>query len=102
MAWLIRYATFPAVLIAALLGAGPADADAAGYLRYLTDHGYTGQYADGNPITPVSARVIGQMICEQLRVGRTVEQLQPNYPQYPQFPLMAEAAQQQLCADPAH
>lgn len=77
----------------------PAHADDASYMRYLGEHGYTGLYADGEPIAPASARILGHMICDNLHVARTVGQQQPNYPQWPQFPLMAEAAQHELCPE---
>jgi hypothetical protein len=80
-------------------GLAAAHADDNSFLRYLADHGYTAAYAGGEPITPASARALGHMICENLHVGRSVGQQEPNYPQWPQFPLMAEAAQHELCPD---
>lgn len=80
-----------------LLGAAPAHADDGSYLRYLKDHGYTGQYADGQPIAPGSATALGHMICENLHVGRSVERQAPNYLEWPQFPLMADAAEHEIC-----
>lgn len=55
-------------------------------MDYLNTHGYTARYADDQPITEPSVRTLGHMICENLRVGRTVEAQQPYYPAWPQFP----------------
>lgn len=84
-------------LSALVVAAVPAHADDRSFLQYLNGHGYTGSYAGGEPIPPVSAVALGHMICENLHVGRSVEQQQPNYPAWPQFPLIAEAAQLELC-----
>lgn len=93
-------AVFAAVFAAGLtVGPPGAHADDTSYLRYLTEHGYTAQYADGEPIPAVSARVLGHMICENLHTGRSVAQQLPHYPAWPQFGLMAEAAQHELCPD---
>ncbi|MGV0627444.1 DUF732 domain-containing protein [Mycolicibacter minnesotensis] len=81
----------------ALMGAGPACADEAGFMTYLNTHGYTARYAGDEPIAEPSVRALGHMICENLRVGRTVQIQQPHYPAWPQFPLIAEAARQELC-----
>lgn len=93
--------TIPPVIAAAAMLAfsAAAHADDNSFMRYLSDHGYTGQYAGGEPIPPASTRVLGHMMCENLHVGRGVDQQQPNYPQWPQFPLMLEAAQHELCPD---
>lgn len=99
MGWARRISVAVAAAAVVLLGAAPAHADDAGYLQYLNSHGYTAQYAGGEPIPPVSARTLGHMICENLHTSRTVEQLTPHYPSWPQFPLMAEAAQHELCPD---
>ena len=96
MSWAARCTT-PALVAAALIGAAPAHADDASFLRYLTDHGYTARYADDQPITEPSVRALGHMICENLHIGRPVEAQAPNYPAWPQFPLIAEAAQHELC-----
>lgn len=82
---------------AVVLSAPAAHADDDGYLQYLHAHGYTAQYAGGEPIPAASARVLGHMICENLHAGRSVEQQLPHYPAWPQFALMAEAAQHELC-----
>lgn len=97
MGWIIRYATVPAIAAAALLSAAPAYADDAGFVRYLNEHGYTAAYAGGDPIPAPSVRALGHMICENLHIGRSVEDQQPNYPAWPQFPLIADAAQHELC-----
>lgn len=85
------------VAVAALGVAAPAHADEAGFMTYLNTHGYTARYAGDEPILEPSVRSLGHMICENLRVGRSVELQQPNYPAWPQFALIAEAARQQLC-----
>ncbi|ORV44770.1 hypothetical protein AWC02_14715 [Mycolicibacter engbaekii] len=79
------------------IAAAPAHADEAGFMNYLNTHGYTARYADDQPITEPSVHTLGHMICENLRVGRTVESQQPYYPAWPQFPLIAQAARQELC-----
>ncbi|MBS9532639.1 DUF732 domain-containing protein [Mycobacterium sp. M1] len=86
-----------AITAAAVAGAGPAQADDAGFLRFLAEHGYTGLYAGGEPIPQSSVLALGHMVCENLHVGVTVELQQPNYPAWPQFPLIADAAQRELC-----
>lgn len=80
-----------------LIGAGPALADDAAFMKYLNTHGYTARYAGDEPISEPSVRALGHMICENLHVGRAVEIQQPNYPAWPQFGLIAEAARQELC-----
>ncbi|MEZ0385314.1 DUF732 domain-containing protein [Mycobacterium sp. pW045] len=75
----------------------PAHADDSGFMKYLNSHGYTARYAGDEPISEPSVRALGHMICENLRVGRSVEAQQPNYPAWPQFTLIAEAAQHELC-----
>lgn len=85
------------VTAGAVLSAAPAHADDAGFMQYLNAHGYTARYAGDEPIPEPSARALGHMICENLRVGRSVEMQQPHYPAWPQFPLIAEAAQRELC-----
>lgn len=100
MSWVVRGTAALAaagVGVGILIGAAPAHADEAGFLKYLNTHGYTARYADDAPILEPSVRALGQMICENLRVGRSVEIQQPNYPAWPQFPLIAEAARQELC-----
>ncbi|MEB3034546.1 DUF732 domain-containing protein [[Mycobacterium] nativiensis] len=86
-----------AVAAGTLLGAAPAHADDAGFMKYLNSHGYTARYAGDEPISEPSVRALGHMICENLRVGRSVEVQQPNYPAWPQFLLIAEAARQEIC-----
>lgn len=95
-----RHLTLSAVAGIALVVAAPVHADDVTFVQYLNSHGYTAQYAGGEPIPPPSALALGHMICENLHVGRSVEQQHPNYPAWPQFPLMAEAAQHELCPGP--
>lgn len=85
------------ISVGALLGAAPAHADEAGFMTYLNAHGYTARYAGDEPIPEPSVRSLGHMICENLRVGRSVAVQQPHYPAWPQFALIAEAAQHELC-----
>jgi len=85
------------VAMGTLVGAAPAYADDASFMKYLNTHGYTGLYANDEPISESSVRALGHMICENLRVGRTVEIQLPHYPAWPQFGLIAEAARQELC-----
>lgn len=100
MSWLARF-TAPlavgCVSVGALLGAAPAHADDSSFMKYLNSHGYTARYAGDEPISEPSVRALGHMICENLRVGRSVEVQQPHYPAWPQFVLIAEAAQHELC-----
>ncbi|MEB3023694.1 DUF732 domain-containing protein [[Mycobacterium] crassicus] len=100
MNWVARSASsVVAAVVAAgtLVGAAPAHADDAGFMKYLNSHGYTARYAGDEPILEPSVRALGHMICENLRVGRSVEAQQPNYPAWPQFSLIAEAARQEIC-----
>ena len=85
------------VAAGALLGAAPARADDASFMRYLNSHGYTARYAGDEPISEPSVRALGHMICENLHVGRSVEAQLPNYPAWPQFPLIADAARAEIC-----
>jgi hypothetical protein len=104
MSWIARF-TAPlaaaCVSAVALVGAwvvpAPAHADDSGFMKYLNSHGYTARYAGDEPISEPSVRALGHMICENLRVGRSVELQQPHYPEWPQFGLIAEAAQHELC-----
>lgn len=100
MSWAARFFAPLALGCAAtgaLTGAGPAQADDAGFMTYLNTHGYTARYAGDEPISEPSVRALGHMICENLRVGHAVQIQQPNYPAWPQFALIAEAARQELC-----
>ncbi len=96
MSWPARF-TVPLAAGVAVLGAAPAHADEAGFMKYLNTHGYTARYAGDEPIPEPSVRALGHMICENLHVGRSVAAQQPNYPAWPQFALIAEAAQHELC-----
>lgn len=100
MSWVARFTAPLAAAgfsVGALLGAAPSRADDAGFMNYLNAHGYTARYAGDEPITEPSVRALGHMICENLRVGRSVEIQQPHYPAWPQFALIAEAARHELC-----
>lgn len=104
MSWVARFTAPLAAAgfaVGAVVGAvvvpAPARADDAGFMNYLNAHGYTARYAGDEPITEPSVRALGHMICENLRVGRSVEVQQPHYPAWPQFALIAEAAQHELC-----
>lgn len=100
MSWMARFAAALVTAVVAVgtqIGAIPAHADEAGFMKYLNTHGYTARYADDAPISEPSVRALGQMICENLRVGRSVETQQPNYPAWPQFGLIADAARHELC-----
>ncbi|MDD7814656.1 DUF732 domain-containing protein [Mycobacterium sp. CSUR Q5927] len=100
MSWVARFTAALAAAgfsVGAVLCAVPARADDAGFMNYLNAHGYTARYAGDEPITEPSVRALGHMICENLRVGRSVEIQQPHYPAWPQFALIAEAARHELC-----
>ncbi|WP_409437430.1 hypothetical protein [Mycobacterium sp. SMC-14] len=100
MSWAARFTAPMAVAGVAtgvLVGAAPAHADDASFMKYLNTHGYTARYANDEPISESSVRALGHMICENLHVGRTVEIQQPHYSAWPQFPLIADAARQELC-----
>lgn len=100
MSWVARFTVSLAtacVSLGTLVGAGSAHADDSGFMKYLNSHGYTARYAGDEPISEPSVRALGHMICENLRVGRSVEVQQPNYPAWPQFGLIAEAARHELC-----
>lgn len=90
-------AAWTAAAAAALLGAAPAHADDASFMKYLNSHGYTARYAGDEPISEPSVRALGHMICENLHVGRSVEAQLPHYPAWPQFTLIADGARAELC-----
>jgi hypothetical protein len=104
MSWIARF-TAPlaaaCVSAVALVGAwvvpAAAHADDSSFMTYLNSHGYSARYAGDEPISEPSVRALGHMICENLRVGGSVELQQPHYPEWPQFGLIAEAAQHELC-----
>ncbi|MGV0748281.1 DUF732 domain-containing protein [Mycolicibacter minnesotensis] len=100
MSWAARFTAplaITGVAMGALVAAAPAHADDASFMKYLNTHGYTARYGNDEPISESSVRALGHMICENLRVGRTVEMQLPHYPAWPQFGLIAEAARQELC-----
>jgi hypothetical protein len=87
-----------AVTVLALLSAGIADADEAGYLDELSRHGYlvtapTGEYLLGS----------GHAMCTQLDAGRSPDYVAKHwsYPNasYQNLMDMATAAQNNLCGD---
>lgn len=87
-----------AVTVVALLSAGIADADEAGYLDELSRHGYlvtapTGEYLLGS----------GHAMCTQLDAGHSPDYVAKHwtYPNasYQNLLDMATAAQNNLCGD---
>ncbi len=104
---MIRKILATAAAAAALALAAPAHADEDGYLNYLREKNWTGQYMLGQPIlqgvvvSPENAIAAGRNVCNQLHTGLSRVEILAAVPasHAGNQSILIDAAQHELCPD---